>query len=70
MMRFLQNLVHPFAALLLVAWVGLLFGFIWTGTPGWPISFKERGYVGLVPFIFFVIALVVAFLAWAFQVFT
>jgi hypothetical protein len=69
MMHFLQNLVHPLAALLLVAWVGLLFGFVWTGVSGLYAGAKEHGYGSVVPFIFFVIALVVAFLAWAFQVF-
>lgn len=73
MLHFLSNLIHPLAVLLLATWVFFLFSLIWAGAPtvyGNARSGQREGLDALIPFIAFLVVAVVAFIAWAFQVFS
>jgi len=68
-MHFLQALISVNAVITLAIWVYFLFSLIWSGWTPMRTGVNGRAYGSIVPFLFFLLVFVVAFIAWVSIVF-
>ena len=69
MLQFMNNLIRPEAVIVLAIWVFFLFSLVWNGFPALYTGPQGRTYGTIIPFICFLVVVVVAFIAWARLVF-
>lgn len=70
MIHFLSSLIHPDAVMMLAVWVFFLFNIVWGGVgAAYTEARAGTNRYSFIPFIFYLIVTVVAFIAWCFLVF-